>query len=115
MRHPGVVIGNNLHKEKHTSELATNFNNQLQLLSKIVETEPQSIYKAFVSGLKNKVTYFICTIPDTGELILLLENTISQKFVSVIASGDICSANERGLNIPSKFPDNHQTANKFNL
>lgn len=75
MRHPGVVIGNNLHKEKHTSELATNFNNQLQLLSKIVETEPQSIYKAFVSGLKNKVTYFICTIPDMSELLLPLENT----------------------------------------
>ena len=55
MRYLGAVIGNHLYKEKDVSELVTNLNNQLQLLSKISETEPQSAYAAFASGFKTDV------------------------------------------------------------
>ena len=41
MQHLGAVIGNHLYKEEYVSELVTNLNDQLQLLSKIAETEPQ--------------------------------------------------------------------------
>ena len=49
---------------KYVNELATNLNNQLQLLSKIAVTDPQSAYAEFVSGFKSKLSYFIRTIPD---------------------------------------------------
>ena len=40
MGHLGTVIGNHLYKEKYVSELVTNLNDQLQLLSKKAETQP---------------------------------------------------------------------------
>ena len=110
MRHLGTVIGNHLYKEKYVSELVTNLNNQLQLLSKIAETGPQSAYATFVSGFRSRLTYFIRTIPDINELLLPLEHTIRQKFIPAITGGQICSDNEivllslptryGGLNIP---------------
>ena len=71
-RYLGAVIGNHPYKDKHVNELVTSLNNQLRLLSKIAETETQSAYAAFVSGFKSKLTYFIRTIPDISELLLLL-------------------------------------------
>ena len=70
MQHLGAVIGNYFCKESYVSELVTNLNSQLQLLSKIAETEPQSPYAAFASGFKSKLTYFIRTIPNISELLL---------------------------------------------
>ena len=78
MRHLGDVIRHNLYKEKYVSELVTNLNDQLQLLSKISETEPQSAYAAFANDLKIKMTYLTLIIPDIGELLLPLEHTIRQ-------------------------------------
>ena len=97
MRYTGAVIGNHLYKEKYVSEFITNLNDQLQLLSKIAETEPQSAYAAFVSGFKSKLTYFIRTIPDISELILPLEHKIRQKLIQAITGGQICSDNKRML------------------
>ena len=44
MRHLGTVTGSDYFKEKCVSDLEVNFRNQLELLSKIAETEPQSAY-----------------------------------------------------------------------
>ena len=38
MQHLGAVIENHVYKEKCVTELVTNLNNQLQLLSEIAET-----------------------------------------------------------------------------
>ena len=67
MRHLGAVIGSYLYEEKYVSKLVTCVNNQLQFLPKIAETESQSVYKAFISGCKSKLTNFICKIPDISE------------------------------------------------
>ena len=82
MRHLGSVIANYLYKEKDVSELVTNLNNQLQLMSKIAETKPQSAYAAFVSGFKSKLTYFILTILDISELLLPLRTYYPTKINS---------------------------------
>ena len=44
MQHLGTVTGSDYFKEKCVSDLEVNFRNQLELLSKIAETEPQSAY-----------------------------------------------------------------------
>ena len=84
MWHFGATIGNHLYKEKYVSDIVTNLNNKLQLLSKIAETQPQSSYAAFVCVYKSKLTYFIRTIPNICELLLPLEYTILQKFIPAI-------------------------------
>ena len=48
MQHHGGLTGSHIYKEKYVSELVTNLNNQLQVLSKIADTELQSAYAAFV-------------------------------------------------------------------
>ena len=104
MQHLGAVIGNYFCKESYVSELVTNLNSQLQLLSKIAETEPQSPYAAFVSGFKSKLTYFIRTIPDISELVLPLEHTIRQKLIPAFTAGQICSDDERILlSLPTRY------------
>ena len=89
-----IIIGNHLYKKKYVSELVSNLNDQLQLLSKIAETEPESAYAVFASGFKSKLTYFIHTVPDISELLLPLEYTIRQKLIPAITGGQICSNNE---------------------
>lgn len=44
MRHLGTVTGSHYFKEKCVNDLEVNLKNQLQLLSKTAETEPQSPY-----------------------------------------------------------------------
>ena len=79
MRHHRALIESHIYKEKYVIDLVTNLNNQLQVLSKVAETEPQSAYAAFV--WVSKVNYSPCyTIPDISELLLPLEHTIQQKF-----------------------------------
>ena len=86
-------------------------------MSKIAETEPQSVCAAFLSGFKCKLTYFIHTIPDISELLLPLEHTIQQKIIPAITDGQICSDNERILlSLPTRYgglniPFFHETAN----
>ena len=104
MRHLGAVTGDHLYKEKYVSELVTYLNDRLQLLPKIAETEPKSVYAAFVSGFRSKLTYFIHTIPDISELLLPLEHTIGQKLIPAITGGQICFDNERILlSLPTRY------------
>ena len=116
-RNLGTVIENHLYKEIYMGELVTNFNNQLQLLSKIAKrAEPQPVYAAFVSGFKCKLTYFIRTIPDVSELLLPLGHKIRQKFIPAITGGQICSDSETVLlSLPTQYgglniPFFHETA-----
>ena len=97
MRHLGAVIGNHFYKEKYVFALVTNLNDQLQLLSKIADTEPQSAYETFASGFTSKLTHFIRTIPDISELLLLLEHAIRQKLIPATTSSQILPDNERIL------------------
>ena len=93
MRHLVAALGNYLYKQKYVSKIATNLNNQQQLLSKIAETKPKSAHAAFISGFKSKLTCFIRTIPDINESLLPLKHDIWQKFIQAITGGQIGSDN----------------------
>ena len=59
MRHLGSVIRSHPLKERYVNSHLANLNNQLQLLSKITETEPQLAYTTFAGDFTNKLRYFI--------------------------------------------------------
>ena len=63
MRHLGTVIGNLCFKYKYLNDFVDYLNNQLQVLSKIAETEIKLAYAALVDIFTNKLTYFILTSP----------------------------------------------------
>ena len=60
---------------------------QLNHLSTIAETQPQAAYLAFASGFKNKLKYFLITIPNIWRLLLPLQRTIRNKFIPTVTGG----------------------------
>ena len=44
------------------------------MLSTKAENQPQAAYSAFVSGFKNKLSYFMRTIPDISNLLIPIED-----------------------------------------
>ncbi|XP_057307912.1 uncharacterized protein LOC130645822 [Hydractinia symbiolongicarpus] len=60
-RHLGAVIGSQSYKIEYVNSKVASLVEQLKLLSKIAELEPQSSYCAFVTGFKAKLTFFLRT------------------------------------------------------
>ena len=96
-RHLGAVIGSNEYREEYLKDLVNDWNNQLVLLSSIAESQPQTVYSAFVSDFKSKLSYFIGAIPGISQFLYPLEETVRNKFIPAITGGHICSNNERRL------------------
>ena len=55
-RHLGAIIGSVEYKKTYATALVDYWKQQLKILAKIAETEPQAAYSAFVGGFKGKLT-----------------------------------------------------------
>ena len=74
------------------------------MLSTVAESQPQAAYSAFVSGFKNKLSYFMRTIPDISNLLIPIEDTIRNRFIPAITGGRICNEEERKLlSLPTRY------------
>ena len=67
---------NNLQNEVHS------WKNQLEILSKIAEIQPQAAYSAYMFGFKHKFTFFLRTVPDITDYLLPIEETLRSRFIS---------------------------------
>ena len=74
------------------------------MLSAVAESQPQAAYSAFVSGFKNKLSYFLriipdipITIPDISNLLIPVEDTIGNRFISAITGECTCNEEQRKL------------------
>ena len=56
-RNVGAIIGSNEYREEYVNDFVNDWNIQLVLLSSIAESQPQTAYSAFVSGLKSKLNF----------------------------------------------------------
>ena len=103
-RHLGVIVGSEIYKREYVDDLVKGWNSQLCILSTITESQPQAACSAFVSGLKNKLSYFMRTIPDISNLLIPIEDTIRNRFIPAITGGRICNKEERGLlSLPTRY------------
>ena len=87
----GAIVGLGGCKREYVDKLVKDWNNKLCILSTVAESQPQAAYSAFVSGYKNKLSYFIRTIPDISNLLLPVEDTIRNRFMPAITGGCICN------------------------
>ena len=55
--------------------------NQLEILSKIAEIQPQAAYSAYMFRLKNKFTLFLQTVPDIANYLLLIKEILKSCFI----------------------------------
>ena len=81
---------------KYVNELQEEWLEQLQMLTEVAKSEPQSAYASFTSGFRHKVTYFMRTIPDLEEVLAPLDKLIDEQFIPIITDGHILS-NDDGL------------------
>ena len=56
-RNVGAIIGSNEYREEYVNDFVNDWNIQLVLLSSIAESQPQTAYSAFFSGLKSKLNF----------------------------------------------------------
>ena len=72
----GAVVGSDSYKLEYVDNIVKDWNSKLCMLSTVAESQPQAAYSAFVSGFKNKLSYFMRTIPDISNLLIPIEDTI---------------------------------------
>ena len=89
-----ATIGSEDVKASYVKSLVDNWIDQLNLLSKIAEPEPQSAYSAFAGAFKGKLTYYMRTIPCIKDYLIPLEEVNRFKFIPSITRGHICSNDE---------------------
>ena len=95
----------------NTKDLVKDWDSQLTILSTIAETQPQAAYLALVSGFKSKLNSFLRTIPNIRHLLLHLEKTIRNKFISAVTGCHIVVT----ISLPTRYgglaiPIFHETA-----
>jgi hypothetical protein len=69
----GGFVGSKESRENYAKELVKKWCEQLMMLSKIAQSEPQAAYAAFVSGFQHKLTYYIHTLPNLGPLLFAVK------------------------------------------
>ena len=75
-RHLGAIVGSEIYKREYVEVLVNDWNSQLCMLSTVAESQSQAAYSAFVNGFKNKLSFFIRTIPDISNTSMPIECTI---------------------------------------
>ena len=100
----GAIIGGEIYKREYVEDLVKGWNSQLCMLSTVAESQSQAAYSAFVNGFKNKLNYFIRTIPDISNISIPIEYTIRNRFIPAIKGGRICNEEEqRLLPLPTRY------------
>ena len=103
-RHLGATIGSDAFKDNFVGEKINELTEQLKLLSKIAQIEPQAAYTCFTSGFRHKLTYIMRTIPNIEDQLLNLDFVIDNEFIPAITNGVRCSSIERQLlSLPAKM------------
>ena len=101
-RHLSPVIESIEYRHKHMKDL-------------VKDWDTQAAYLAFARGFKSKL-YFLRTIPNIRHLLLPVEKTIRNKFLSAATGCHICSDKEIVLiSLPNRYdelaiPIFHETA-----
>ncbi len=80
-RHLGAVIGSPAFKKSYVESKVKKWTDDIEELADIAEKESQLAYAAFTKGICHRWTYFMRTIPDISELLILLEQKISERFI----------------------------------
>ena len=93
----GGFVGKRDGTENYVLDLVKDWVEQLKLLSKIAKSEPQAAYSVFKTGFRQKMTYFIRTIPNLKNMLTQLDETIDNCFIPAITEGHYCSRRDRQL------------------
>ena len=66
---------------------------KLPVLNEIAKTEPQAAQICFLSGYKQKLNYYMRTIPGIGKLLRKVDKVILTEFIPAITVGILITEN----------------------
>ena len=81
----GATIGTQEFKHNYVGAKVSEWSSEVLLLTKIAESQPQAVYSALTHSLSSKWRFVARTIPEVGELFLLLENVIQCTLLPLLA------------------------------
>jgi hypothetical protein len=96
-KHLGAAIGQVDYRREFVSGLVKGWTDEIVLLAKIAESEPQAAYTAFTNCIRHKYTFYMRTIPAIADMLLPLERAIRQNIIPALFDGRDCSNDERAL------------------
>lgn len=96
-RHLGAVIGSEIYRREYVEEIVSKWKDELLLLSKIAEIQPQAAYSAYIHGFKGKYNYFNRTIPTMYNHLNAIEDILRNHFIPAIIGESFISDHLRQL------------------
>ena len=78
----GGFIGKPEARSKYAQKLVSKWVNEIQTLSRIAKSEPQTAYTAFVGSYKHKLTYHIQTFENLRDHLKNLDDVITTQAMS---------------------------------
>lgn len=89
----GGLIGREDVRNNYFKDLVDDWISEINMLC----SEPQAAYSAFIHGFQHKLTYHIRTIPSVSQLLVPLDDGITNKLIPALKDGHICNDLERVL------------------
>ena len=96
-RHIGAAVGTHEFVTEYVSHQVTGWVEQINRLSDIAKSQPQSAYAAFRRSLSGRWTYFSRVAPGIAELLQPVEEAIRQRFIPSLTGQSVAGKLERDL------------------
>ena len=103
-RHLGGALGTDDFMQAYVRRKVQKLVEELSVLVKIAETQPQAAYAAFTHGFQSKWTFIQRVIPETSTLYLPIEEKLKQDFLPKITGQTYITEIERDvLALPARL------------
>ena len=96
-KHLGAALGSRPFVEQCVSQQVKEWTAELEQLSIIARSHPQAAYCAYSHGLKGRWLHLARTVPNIGNLLQPLEDTLRQRFIPALTGRPAPSDTEREL------------------
>ena len=70
---------------------------EIKHLTQVAVSQPHAAYAVFTHGISSRWSYVLRTIPEIHDILLPLEDTIRQLFISALTGRPTCYTLERDL------------------
>ena len=86
-RHLGASLGSTKCKEEYLSSKVDEWIAQLRILSQIARTQTQAEYRAFITGSRHKISFYMRTISVASTQLKRLDEVVQSEFIPAITGG----------------------------
>ena len=70
--------------KEYCENIVNNWVKELKTLCDIADTHHQAAYAAYTKGYRSKFTYFLRTIENFEQFVTLVDQVISESFMSIL-------------------------------